>query len=343
MSFRRDGYERNNGLRYSLKDHLNSTSVIVNGGGTKLWEERYYPYGESRYTYRKDQGGRDIDLQTSMRYTGQRFDDAIGLYYYNARYYDPVLARFAQADTIVPEPGNPQSLNRYSYVGNQPTVYSDPSGHCPTCIGGVIGGIANAGMYLFNENRQDGIDLQINISFDNGLNVDVGDDWKDLLVATGEGAVAGALIGSGQPAGISMAANIVGDHVENYVSGEDFSATEHLTTGIIGAVEGYVGGKYISSYVKSTSWVKNGVDNIGQNVLANAIQGGIFGGIDEAAGTYLDDGTPANVAQAALLGAAAGAVEGAFLSGWFDAAFSSPTVTLPSAPGESMFMLSQNI
>jgi hypothetical protein len=33
---------------------------------------------------------------------------------YNARYYDAKLARFISADTLVPEPGNPQSLNRYS-------------------------------------------------------------------------------------------------------------------------------------------------------------------------------------------------------------------------------------
>ncbi len=68
-------------------------------------------------------------MQTAKRYTGQRFDDAIGLYYYNARYYDPALGRFAQADTIVPEPGNPQSLNRYSYVLNNALRYTDPSGH----------------------------------------------------------------------------------------------------------------------------------------------------------------------------------------------------------------------
>ena len=42
----------------------------------------------------------------------------------------PLLGRFVQADTIVPEPGNPQSLNRYSYVENNPVRYTDPSGHC---------------------------------------------------------------------------------------------------------------------------------------------------------------------------------------------------------------------
>jgi hypothetical protein len=34
-----------------------------------------------------------------------------------------------QADTIVPDPGNPQSLNRYSYVYNNPMLYNDPTGH----------------------------------------------------------------------------------------------------------------------------------------------------------------------------------------------------------------------
>nr|MBA3532410.1 hypothetical protein [Ardenticatenales bacterium] len=37
--------------------------------------------------------------------------------------------KFLQADTIVPEPGNPQSFNRYSYVLNNPLKYTDPTGH----------------------------------------------------------------------------------------------------------------------------------------------------------------------------------------------------------------------
>ena len=48
----------------------------------------------------------------------------------NARYYVPGIARFASADTIVPEPKNPQTLNRFSYVNNQVFTLKDPSGHC---------------------------------------------------------------------------------------------------------------------------------------------------------------------------------------------------------------------
>jgi len=47
----------------------------------------------------------------------------------NARLYDPVLGRFLSADTVIPEPGNMQAFNRYSYVDNNPLKYTDPSGH----------------------------------------------------------------------------------------------------------------------------------------------------------------------------------------------------------------------
>jgi RHS repeat-associated protein len=72
------------------------------------------------------------------RFTGQRWEASLGLYDYRARFYDPALGRFLQPDPIVPEPGNPQGLNRYAYVYNNPLRYTDPSGHmvdlpCPWC------------------------------------------------------------------------------------------------------------------------------------------------------------------------------------------------------------------
>ncbi len=48
----------------------------------------------------------------------------------NARYYIPGLGRFLTADTLIPDPTNPQSHNRYSYVINNPTGLVDPTGHC---------------------------------------------------------------------------------------------------------------------------------------------------------------------------------------------------------------------
>ena len=56
-------------------------------------------------------------------------DPESGLYYYGGRYYDPDLGRFISPDPFVGQPGDPQNLNRYSYVENNPVNKIDPSGY----------------------------------------------------------------------------------------------------------------------------------------------------------------------------------------------------------------------
>jgi len=85
-------------------------------------EVRYLPYGGIRV-----QVG---EMPTALGFTGQRLDAGVGLLYYRARYYDPGLGRFVQPDTVVPHPGNPQNLNRYAYVRNNPLRFIDPTGYC---------------------------------------------------------------------------------------------------------------------------------------------------------------------------------------------------------------------
>jgi RHS repeat-associated protein len=51
-----------------------------------------------------------------------------GIYDYGARFYDPALGRFLQPDASVPDPLSPQSLDRYSYVRNNPLGRIDPTG-----------------------------------------------------------------------------------------------------------------------------------------------------------------------------------------------------------------------
>ncbi|MBX3058575.1 MAG: hypothetical protein KF770_19090 [Anaerolineae bacterium] len=58
--------------------------------------------------------------------------DDIGLVYMQARWHLPGLARFISADTIIPNPANPQSYNRYSYVLNRALNFTDPTGHRPS-------------------------------------------------------------------------------------------------------------------------------------------------------------------------------------------------------------------
>ena len=70
-------------------------------------------------------------LYTAYHFTGQREESGLGIYDYHARWYDPALGRFLQADSLVPDLGEPQACDRYAYAYNNPLKYIDPDGHCP--------------------------------------------------------------------------------------------------------------------------------------------------------------------------------------------------------------------
>ncbi|MGB1252641.1 MAG: carbohydrate-binding protein, partial [Candidatus Promineifilaceae bacterium] len=113
-------------LYYLHRDHLGNVVVMTNSSGHMLANTiaKFYPFGDYR------QAPTD-SLNSELGFTGHHHNDVLGLIYMNARYYLPEIGRFANADTIVPNPANPQSLNRYSYVNNRPMGLTDPSGHCP--------------------------------------------------------------------------------------------------------------------------------------------------------------------------------------------------------------------
>ena len=109
------------GVLYYHYDHLGSTRIMSSVVANVSVEIDYYPYGE---TFSET----DVSL-TQHKYTGQENDTETGLYYYNARFYNGALGKFISTDPIVPDHHSPQSLNRYAYVYNRPTGYTDPTGH----------------------------------------------------------------------------------------------------------------------------------------------------------------------------------------------------------------------
>jgi RHS repeat-associated protein len=111
------------GLKYLLTDHLGSTSAVVDANGSLLSQQRYLPFGEVRSIPNSP------IIQTDFGYTGQRNLSGTGLMDYRARFYSQSLGRFIQPDSIIPNPANPQSWNRYSYVRNNPILFNDPTGH----------------------------------------------------------------------------------------------------------------------------------------------------------------------------------------------------------------------
>jgi len=133
---------------YIHTDHLGSTSLVTNQGQGVVAQQGYYPYGAPRWNVGT--------LPTDFTFTGQRENDSTGLMFYRARYYSPQLARFLSADTIVPSPGNPQSLNRYAYALNNPVRYRDPSGHWVETafdiisLGMTLNDIRNEGFTFWN-------------------------------------------------------------------------------------------------------------------------------------------------------------------------------------------------
>ena len=111
------------GVSYLHADHLGSVSVT---SGAQPGGQTFGPWGNVTS---------GSSSATSMNYTGQYLDSTSGLLYYHARYYDAILARFISADTQAASLDNPQDLNPYSYVRNNPLTYNDPSGHCIPGIG----------------------------------------------------------------------------------------------------------------------------------------------------------------------------------------------------------------
>jgi RHS repeat-associated protein len=110
-------------LFYVYSDHLGSTSIMLrsNGDFVSGSTTRYFPFGAYRTT--------PSQTITDRGFTGHQQNDSLGLIYMNARYYLPSAGRFISADTIVPDPTNPQQFNRYTYVLNNPIRYTDPTGH----------------------------------------------------------------------------------------------------------------------------------------------------------------------------------------------------------------------
>jgi RHS repeat-associated protein len=120
-------------LYYVLKAHLGSASVLmdINGNTSTGANTRYYPFGEARFS--------TGPMLTDKLFTSQREITGLGIYHYGARFYSPKLGRFISPDTIIPDPTNPQSWNRFSYTINNPIRYNDPDGHCaPVCLVPVV-------------------------------------------------------------------------------------------------------------------------------------------------------------------------------------------------------------
>ncbi len=108
-------------LIFYTTDQLGSSTVITDASGNVLENIAYNAFGQTT----KQIGGD----YAHYAYAGQEYDSELGLYHMGARLYAPAMGRFITSDPFIPDPYNPQSLNRYAYVMNNPLRYIDPSGY----------------------------------------------------------------------------------------------------------------------------------------------------------------------------------------------------------------------
>jgi RHS repeat-associated protein len=115
---------------FFVTDHLGSVNQLVDPYGAPLAGERqlYKPWGEKRLNT-------SISL-TRVGYTGQYDQAEIGLIFYQARWYDANINRWASPDTVIPDNYNALDWDRYQYVRSNPLKYSDPTGQTPWYIAG---------------------------------------------------------------------------------------------------------------------------------------------------------------------------------------------------------------
>jgi RHS repeat-associated protein len=159
--------------------------VIIDKSGQVVFNADYFAFGTC---YRSN---RDFDEEHG--FTGKEWDPDIGLYYYNARWYDPELGRFISEDPAA-DPNNP---NLYSYCANSPVMRTDPTGEiAPLIVAALIGG-------LFK-----GIDAALN----------GGNFWSGFIVGAFSGAIG---YGFGQALTGTALANTLGP-----------IGTQALTTGL---------------------------------------------------------------------------------------------------------------
>ena len=129
--------------QYVLRDHLGSVDVLTDAAGNIDGDMRFDAWGLRSNTATgqalSEAARRSFDhCATTRGFTNHEMLDELGIVHMNGRIYDPLLARFLQADPVVQFPSDLQNHNRYSYVLNNPLAYTDPSGHLIFSLGAMI-------------------------------------------------------------------------------------------------------------------------------------------------------------------------------------------------------------
>lgn len=139
---------------YLHTDRLGSTRRCSDSAGNQNGTCDYEPFGE---TPQPGVGGGSCSLPTRFRFAGMEFDDETGLYHTWFRQYDPSQGRWMSVDPVAGDTEDPQSLERYIYVRNDPVNLVDPLGldYMVCSLGGLCGQLSDSGFGQFKASSPD--------------------------------------------------------------------------------------------------------------------------------------------------------------------------------------------
>ncbi len=139
---------------YFLHRDYQGSIIAISDQNGGIVEQRYYDAWGNLKEYKSTLFTED-NMLIDRGYTGHEHLANIGLIHMNGRLYDPEIRRFLGPDNFIQDPYNTQNFNRYSYVLNNPLVYTDPSGESlvgAIIIGAIVGVTSNAIINMSNDN-----------------------------------------------------------------------------------------------------------------------------------------------------------------------------------------------
>jgi len=147
-----------NGIQYTTSDILGSPRVVTNSSGSVVSRHDYMPFGEELFA---GTGGRTSTMGFSgndgirKKFTGYERDNETGLDFAQARYFASTQGRFNSPDPVGGHAADPQSWNRYAYVGNNPLTATDPTGMTPRITN--HGHFGNGGEFIVDRENEESV------------------------------------------------------------------------------------------------------------------------------------------------------------------------------------------